>query len=85
MRTAVEQNNVDAIQEILSDPKAGIRDDPFVSMYLEDLFRGIYLSVLQKKLKPYKKVSLAFLAKDLSISETEIINLLSELILEEKI
>jgi len=85
LRTAVEANDIEAIQRILQDPKAGIRDDPFVAQYLTDLLRGINLSVLQKKLKPYKRVSLNFLANDIKVDQTEIINLLAELILEEKI
>ena len=85
LRTAVESNDIDAIQRIINDPKAGIRDDPFVAQYMTDLLRGINLSVLQKKLKPYKRVALDFLASDLKVSKTEIINLLAELILEEKI
>ena len=52
---------------------------------MTDLMRGINLNVLQKKLKPYKKVSLDFLAQDLQVTKTEMINLLAELILEEKI
>lgn len=56
-----------------------------MAQYLDDLFRGIYLNVLQAKIKPYKKVSLDFLAKDLSVTKDEIIALLAELILEDKI
>ena len=53
--------------------------------YLDDLLRGIRLNVLLAKVKPYKTVGLAFLAKELQVSVEDIRSLLSELILEEKI
>ena len=60
-------------------------DDPFIITYLDDLLRNIRLNVLAAKVKPYKSVSLEFLAIQLNISKDDVRSLLSELILEEKI
>ena len=52
---------------------------------MDDLLRNIRLNVLVAKVKPYKSVSLDFLAGQLNVSRQDIRSLLCELILEEKI
>jgi len=73
------------IQAILKDKNNHILDDPFIITYLDDLLRNIRLNVLIAKVKPYKTVSLDFLASQLDVSKEDVRGLLSELILEEKI
>jgi len=85
LRTAFENNDINAIQEILNNKKNQILDDPFINTYLDDLLRNIRLNVLIAKVKPYRTVSLEFLAGELNISRDEVRGLLAELILEEKI
>lgn len=85
LRTAFENNDINLIQSILGDPKNQILDDPFISQYLDDLLRNIRLNVLVAKVKPYKSVSLDYMALQLNVSKDEIRSLLSELILEERI
>lgn len=85
LRNAFENNDINTIQAILQDKNAHILDDPFIITYLDDLLRGIRLNVLAAKVKPYKSVSLDFLAGQLNISKDDVRSLLSELILEEKI
>ena len=43
------------------------------------------MSVLVQKIKPYKTVSIKFLAEEIKIGEAEVKSLLVELILEQKI
>lgn len=85
LRNAFENNDINQIQEILADKNSHILDDPFINQYLDDLLRNIRLNVLVAKVKPYKSVSLDFLAQQLNVSRDDIRSLLSELILEEKI
>ena len=85
LRNAFENNDINVIQEILNDPKNHILDDPFINQYLDDLLRNIRLNVLIAKVKPYKSVSLEYLARQLNVERDEIRSLLAELILEEKI
>ena len=52
---------------------------------MDDLLRSIRLNVLESKVKPYSNVRLDFLAKSINISVPEVKQLLSALILEERI
>ena len=85
LRSAFEKNDINQIQKILNSKDSHILDDPFINQYLDDLLRNIRLNVLIARVKPYKSVSLSFLAKELNVSIEDICGLLSELILEEKI
>jgi COP9 signalosome complex subunit 2 len=60
------------------------RDQEF-AQYLDDLLRNIRLNVLQQRVQPYRSVKLDFLAKEINISTKEVRQLLSELILEQRI
>lgn len=68
LRTGFENNDIILIQQILADPNSHIVDDPFITQYLDDLLRGIRLNVLVAKVKPYKSVSIKFLADQLTVS-----------------
>jgi COP9 signalosome complex subunit 2 len=62
LRTSFENNDINQIQKILADKDNHILDDPFISQYLDDLLRGIRLNVLIAKVKPYKSISIEYLA-----------------------
>ena len=85
LRAAFEANDINQIQQILNAKDSHILDDPFIIQYLDDLLRNIRLNVIIAKVKPYKTVSIEYLAKQLSLPKEDICALLSELILEEKI
>lgn len=85
LRTAFEKNDIKRIQAILQDQRNDIFREHEVSQYLEDLLRNIRLKVLQQKVQPYRTVKIEYLAAEINISEREVRQLLSELILEEKI
>merc|ERR1712061_629636 len=53
--------------------------------YLQDLLRNIRLQVLQNIIKPYRCVSLQFLAREINVPSEEVVSLLVQLILDEKI
>ena len=86
LRSAFEKNDINQFQKILQSNDTHILfDDPFINQYRDDLFRIIRLDLLIASVKPYKSVSLSFLAKEVNVSIEDICCLLSELILEEKI
>lgn len=85
LRTAYEKNDIGKIQAILSDKKNDVFADQEIAQYLDDLLRNIRLNVLQQKVQPYRSVKLEFLAKEINISPAEVRQLLSELILEDRI
>merc|ERR1712187_616081 len=62
-----------------------ILSDTFIKTYLQDLLRNIRLQVLQNIIKPYRCVSLQFLAKEINVAGEEVTSLLVQLILDEKI
>ena len=85
LRSAFENNDIKMIQHILKDKNNEIFRDQEFAQYLDDLLRNIRLKVLQKKVEPYRTVSLEFLAKEINIEVRDVRQLLSELILEERI
>merc|ERR1712124_133425 len=85
LRTAFENNDIQTIDRLLKDPSYRILSDSFIQTYLQDLLRNIRVQVLQNIIKPYRCVSLTFLAKEINVPIEEVISLLVQLILDEKI
>merc|ERR1711979_1893 len=85
LRTAYEQNDITTIDQLLTNPAYRILSDAFIRTYLQDLLRNIRLQVLQNIIKPYRCVSLQFLAKEINVAVDEATSLLVQLILDEKI
>jgi COP9 signalosome complex subunit 2 len=85
LRTAYENNDIQTIDQLLTNPSYRILSDAFIRTHLQDLLRNIRLQVLQNIIKPYRCVSLAFLAKEINVAADEVVSLLVQLILDEKI
>merc|ERR1712113_906745 len=85
LRTAYENNDIRTIDNLLTNPSYRILSDSFIRTYLQDLLRNIRLQVLQNIIRPYRCVSLEFLAKEISIDPDEVVSLLVQLTLDEKI
>lgn len=85
LRTAYEQNDITTIDQLLTNPAYRILSDTFIRTYLQDLLRNIRLQVLQNIIKPYRCVSLHFLAQEINVPSEEVVSLLVQLILDEKI
>lgn len=85
LRTAYELNDIQTIDKLLTNASYRILSDAFIRTYLQDLLRNIRLQVLQNITKPYRCVSLEFLAKEINVSGEEVLSLLVQLILDEKI
>eukprot|EP00928_Gymnodinium_smaydae_P055819 TRINITY_DN39294_c0_g1_i1.p2 TRINITY_DN39294_c0_g1~~TRINITY_DN39294_c0_g1_i1.p2 ORF type:complete len:452 (+),score=144.24 TRINITY_DN39294_c0_g1_i1:163-1518(+) len=85
LRIAYEQNDIQSIDQLLTNPSYKILSDAFIRTYLQDLLRSIRLQVLQNIIAPYRRVSLQFLAKEINVSQDEVVSLLVQLILDERI
>jgi len=85
LRTAYEQNDIATIDQLLTNPSYKILSDAFIKTYLQDLLRNIRLQVLQNIIKPYRCISLQFLAREINVPNDEVVSLLVQLILDEKI
>ena len=70
---------------MLNDKKVNLLGDPFIAQYLDELLRSVRLNAVSAICKPYKTVKLAFLARKMNVQVSEILSLLSELILEERL
>ena len=81
LRVAYESNDYKDILKILKK----IKKDEFMEKCLDDFMRNIRLNALIIKIKPYKNVQISYLSDELGVSEREVVTLLVELILDQRI
>lgn len=60
-------------------------DDPFIRNYMEDLLKKVRTQVLLKLIKPYTKIGIPFISKELNVPEKDVTELLVSLILDSRI
>ncbi|KIP11710.1 hypothetical protein PHLGIDRAFT_27735 [Phlebiopsis gigantea 11061_1 CR5-6] len=82
---AYQRREVHVAEKILRDNRATIMDDPFVSNYIGELLRSLRTQYLIDLIKPYTRLELSFLAKQLNVEIEEVEELLISLILEGKV
>jgi tetratricopeptide (TPR) repeat protein len=85
LRTAFETSDIKEFERVLKDPKAGISNDPFISRFTASLLRNIRSATLQRIVKPYNRIRLAFLGKEIGVDADEVEELLVQLILDGKV
>ncbi|KAI0715089.1 PCI-domain-containing protein [Earliella scabrosa] len=82
---AYQRREVHAAEKILRDNKATIMDDSFIRSYIGELLRSLRTQYLIDLIKPYTRLELTFLAKQLNVDTEEVEELLIGLILEGRI
>lgn len=60
-------------------------EDEFIRDYIKDLLKNIRTQVLLRLLTPYRTIRLQYIASELNISTTDVLELIVELILDSKI
>jgi COP9 signalosome complex subunit 2 len=85
LRGALEANDLDTFESTLRRKENRIADDPFLMRYIAPLRRQMRELVLLNIIKPFSRVTFAFLADELSLSVAEVDNLLADLILDERV
>jgi COP9 signalosome complex subunit 2 len=65
---AFHSDNIAEFERILRDNRKTVMEDPFIRNYLEDLLRTIRTQVLLKLIKPYTKISVAYLASEAALN-----------------
>jgi len=85
LAVAYANNDIKQFEKILSDHKKNILGDPFIAFFLTDLLREMRTQVLLEVIRPYTRIKMPFLAKELNISLAEVESLLVDLILDSKI
>jgi COP9 signalosome complex subunit 2 len=80
---AFHNNEIQRFERILKQNSGRIMDDEFVREHIEDLLRTIRTQVLRRVIRPYTRISLAAISKELNdIPVKDVENLLVRLILD---
>ncbi|MCD7453661.1 COP9/signalosome complex subunit Csn2 [Datura stramonium] len=82
---AYQRNDILEFEKILKSDRRTIMDDPFIRNYIEDLLRKIRTQVLLKLIKPYTRIRIPFISKELNVPEKDVEDLLVSLILDSRI
>ncbi|KAF9029973.1 PCI-domain-containing protein [Hymenopellis radicata] len=82
---AYQRREVHAAEKILKDNRATIMDDSFIKSYIGELLRSLRTQYLIDLIKPYSRLELGFLAKQLNVDIQEVEEILIGLILEGKV
>jgi COP9 signalosome complex subunit 2 len=82
---AYQRREVHLAEKILRDNRSTIMDDNFIRAYIGELLRSLRTQYLIDLIKPYTRLELSFLAKQLNVDATEVEELLIGLILEGKV
>ncbi|KAF7731243.1 COP9/signalosome complex subunit Csn2 [Apophysomyces ossiformis] len=83
--SAFQRKEIKEFEQILQANRASIMDDTFIRTYIDDVLKNIRTQVMIKLIKPYTRIDLAFVSKQLNIPVEDVENLLVGLILDEKI
>ncbi|KAK2461487.1 hypothetical protein APHAL10511_005950 [Amanita phalloides] len=82
---AYQRREVHLAEKILKDNNATIMADRFIRSHIGDLLRSLRTQYLIDLIKPYTRLELTFLAKQLNVDTQEVEELLVGLILEGKV
>eukprot|EP00111_Clytia_hemisphaerica_P003188 TCONS_00009086-protein len=83
--SAYQNNDISEFEKILKLNRNTIMDDPFIREHIEDLLGNVRTQVLVKLIKPYTKIHIPFISKELNIDTTEVESLLVQCILDSTI
>lgn len=83
--SAYQNNDITEFEKILKRNRKNIMDDLFIREHIEDLLRNIRTQVLIKLIKPYTRIHIPFISRELNIDVTEVESLLVQCILDHTI
>ena len=82
---AYQRNSISEFEALLKAHHKQIMEDTFIRDYIEDLLKNIRTQVLVKLIKPYTRIRIPFISKELNIPEPDVEALLVSLILDNRI
>ncbi|KAF8579849.1 PCI-domain-containing protein [Ramaria rubella] len=82
---AYQRREVHEAEKIIRENHSTIMDDAFIRSYIGELLRSLRTQYLIDLIKPYTRLELSFLAKQLNVEVAEVEDLLIGLILEGKV
>lgn len=80
--TAYQNDDISEFEKILKMNRQPIMEDHFIREHIEDLLKNIRTQVLVKLIRPYTRVRITFIAKELNIDSVEVERLLVSCILD---
>jgi COP9 signalosome complex subunit 2 len=80
LRQSLEASDLPRFERAVRNKRNRILDEPFLMTYLEPLRRRMREQVLINLVRPYQRVTLSFLAQELSLNDTQLESLLVDLI-----
>lgn len=83
--SAYQSNDISEFEKILKMNRNNIMDDPFIREHIEDLLGNVRTQVLVKLIRPYTKIHIPFISKELNIDSIEVEALLVQCILDNTI
>ncbi|KAI6210440.1 COP9 signalosome complex subunit 2 [Aphelenchoides besseyi] len=78
--SAYQDNNIQLFEKIVAENRESVMADPFICEHIEELLSNVRTQVLLGLIRPYRRVRLDYLAKQLNISAEELQRLLVEII-----
>lgn len=85
LRQAYTGKDVQRFEQILRDNSSAILGDTFIREHVEELVNRFRSQVLLELIAPYKRIEIAFAARELNIESRELEELLISLIIDGKV
>ncbi|GAA5992718.1 hypothetical protein JCM10908_006896 [Rhodotorula pacifica] len=82
---AYQDRNVHEAEKILRNNRETIMDDPFIRGYIDDVLRSLRTQWILEIIKPYTRIEIAYLARQLGIPDAQVEEIVVALILDDKI
>ncbi|KAG0273493.1 hypothetical protein BGZ95_010692 [Linnemannia exigua] len=83
--SAYQRRDIREFEKILRENRTTIMDDPFIRAYIDDVLKNIRTQVLIRLIKPYTRIEISFISRQLNIPAQDVEDLLVGLILDKKI
>ncbi|KAK3847187.1 MAG: PCI domain-containing protein [Linnemannia gamsii] len=83
--SAYQRRDIREFEKILRENRTTIMDDPFIRAYIDEVLKNIRTQVLIRLIKPYTRIEISFISRQLNIPAQDVEDLLVGLILDKKI
>jgi COP9 signalosome complex subunit 2 len=79
---AYQADDIKDFERILRTNRKNLMEDPFVREYISDLLKNIRMEVLIKLIKPYTRIKIPFISRQLNVEAAEVEELLVSCVLD---
>ena len=82
---AYQRNEIFEFEAVLRTHREAIMGDPFVEAYVGDLLKNVRTQALLKLIKPYTRIRIPHISKELNVPEADVEELLVSVVLDGKV